>query len=168
MNQQIYWHTTVHMPSDENLVPIPENVDVAIIGGGYTGLSAARTLATHGLRVAILEAETMAWGASSRNGGMVLTGLKLPMRTVLKRYGRDLARQLFQYSLDSIDTVEKIVKEENIDCGFARTIMRSSKKWNLWKRSSTIGSSLFLASSNTGRSGQTCFMAPLWTRSVAG
>jgi glycine/D-amino acid oxidase-like deaminating enzyme len=121
MNQQIYWHTTVNMPSDENLIPIPEKVDVAVIGGGYTGLSAARTLATHGLRVAVLEAETIGWGASSRNGGMVLTGLKLPMQKVRKRYGRDLARQLFRYSLDSIDTVEKIIKEENIECGFART-----------------------------------------------
>src|SRR5690349_21260937 len=51
---------------------------------------------------------------------MVLTGLKLGMQTVQKRYGRELARKLFRYSLDSIDTVEQVVKEENIDCGFAR------------------------------------------------
>jgi glycine/D-amino acid oxidase-like deaminating enzyme len=121
MNQQIYWHATVDMLSGENLTPIPEKVDVAIIGGGYTGLSAARTLAMQGIKVAVLEAETMGWGASSRNGGMVLTGLKLPMQTVIKRYGREMAKQLFQYSLDSIDTVEGIVKEENINCGFART-----------------------------------------------
>lgn len=118
--QQIYWHTTVQMPDDSNLSPLPEKVNVAIIGGGFTGLSAARTLAKHGVTVAVLEAKTIGWGASSRNGGMVLTGLKLGMRTVLKRYGRELARRLFQYSLDSIDTVEQIVKEENIDCGFAR------------------------------------------------
>ncbi len=121
MKQQIYWHTTVEMPSDKNLTPIPEKVDVAIIGGGYTGLSAARTFAKQGVRVAVLEAETMGWGASSRNGGMVLTGLKLPMQTIIQRYGRDLAKRLFQYSLDSIDTVENIVKDENIDCGFVRT-----------------------------------------------
>jgi glycine/D-amino acid oxidase-like deaminating enzyme len=121
MKQQIYWHTTTHMPDDRNLTPIPEKVDVAIIGGGYTGLSAARTLAKQGVKVAVLEAETMGWGASSRNGGMVLTGLKLPMQTVVKRYGRDVAKRLFQYSLDSIDTVEQIVNEENIECGFART-----------------------------------------------
>src|SRR6266542_3584270 len=118
--QQIYWHTTVQMPDDSNLSPLPEKVDVAIIGGGFTGLSAARTLAKHGATVAVLEANTIGWGASSRNGGMVLTGLKVGMGTVLKKYGRELARRLFQYSLDSIDTVEQIVKEENIDCGFAR------------------------------------------------
>ena len=120
LNEKIFWHETVAMPSDEHLTPLPEKVDVAIIGGGYTGLSAARTLAKRGARVAVLEANTIGWGASSRNGGMVLTGLKLPMQTIIKKYGRDLAKQLFQCSLDSIDTVEQIVKEENIDCGFAR------------------------------------------------
>jgi glycine/D-amino acid oxidase-like deaminating enzyme len=120
MKQHIYWHTTANMPDDTNLTPIPEKVDVAIIGGGYTGLSAARTLAKRETRVVVLEAETMGWGASSRNGGMTLTGLKLGMGTIIQKYGRDLARQLFQCSLDSVSTVEQIVQEENIDCGFAR------------------------------------------------
>src|SRR5512139_863687 len=121
IQQQIYWHTTTHMPGEEHVTSLPGKVDVAIIGGGYTGLSAARTLAMQGARVAVLEAETIGWGASSRNGGMVLTGLKLGMQTIQKRYGREIARKLFQSSLHSIDTVEQIVKEENIDCGFART-----------------------------------------------
>lgn len=122
MNQLNYWLTTAQMPGEENTItPLPEKVDVAVIGGGYTGLSAARTLAKEGAHVVVLEAESIGWGASSRNGGMVLTGLKLPMQTVLKRYGRDLARQLFQCSLDSVSLVEEIVREENIDCGFART-----------------------------------------------
>lgn len=119
--QEIYWHTTTHMPGEDNATtPIPSKVDVAIIGGGYTGLSAARTLAKHGAKVVVLEAETIGWGASSRNGGMVLTGLKLGMGTVKKRYGKEVAKRLFQYSLESIDTVEEIVRDENIDCGFQR------------------------------------------------
>ncbi|RIK46125.1 MAG: FAD-dependent oxidoreductase [Chloroflexi bacterium] len=120
MKQHIYWHTTVQMPGDSNLTPIPSKVDVAIIGGGYTGLSAARTLAKSNLKVAVLEAETIGWGASSRNGGMTLTGLKPAMQTVVKKYGRERAKELFQCSLDSVSMVEKIVREENIDCGFAR------------------------------------------------
>ena len=120
--QRNYWLTTAQMPGEsDTITPLPENVDVIVIGGGYTGLSAARTLAKQGVSVAVLEAETIGWGASSRNGGMVLTGLKLPMQIVIKRYGRDLARQLFQCSLDSVDSVEQIVREEKIDCGFART-----------------------------------------------
>ena len=122
LKQFNYWHTTTVMPGEENTItPLPEKVDVAIIGGGYTGLSAARTLAKSGATVIVLEAETIGWGASSRNGGMVLTGLKIAMQTAIKRYGREHAKRLFQCSLDSIDTVEQIVKEENIDCGFART-----------------------------------------------
>jgi len=120
MKQQIYWHTTVQMPDDSNLTPIPAEVDFAVIGGGYTGLSAARILAQQGAKVVVLEAETIGWGASSRNGGMALTGLKVGMATIIKKYGRDLAKTLFQYSLDSVNTVEQIVKEENIDCGFER------------------------------------------------
>ena len=118
--QQIYWHTTVQMPDDANLTPLPKKVDVAVIGGGFTGLSAARTLAKRGITVAVLEANTIGWGASSRNGGMTLTGLKPSMQTVIDKYGRDVARRLFQCSLESVDAVESIVKEENIDCGFAR------------------------------------------------
>ncbi|HMD81662.1 MAG TPA: FAD-binding oxidoreductase [Anaerolineales bacterium] len=118
--QQIYWHTTVQMPDDATLMPLPEKVDVAIIGGGFTGLSAARTLAKRGIKAAVLEANTIGWGASSRNGGMTLTGLKPSMYTVIKQYGREVARRLFQCSLESVDTVEQIVKEENINCGFAR------------------------------------------------
>ncbi|MBI5932586.1 MAG: FAD-binding oxidoreductase [Chloroflexi bacterium] len=121
LQQRIFWHDTVSMPSDKDLTPLPDRVAVAVIGSGFTGLAAARALAQNGSSVAILEAETIGWGASSRNGGMALTGLKLPMQTVLKRYGREQARRLFQCSLDSVNTVEQIVREENIDCGFART-----------------------------------------------
>jgi glycine/D-amino acid oxidase-like deaminating enzyme len=119
--ERIYWHDTVKMPSGYDRNPLPEKVDVAVTGSGITSLSAALTLAKRGVSVAVLEAESIGWGASSRNGGMVLTGLKIPMQTAIKRYGRDFARRLFQCSLDSIDAVENICKEEGINCGFART-----------------------------------------------
>jgi glycine/D-amino acid oxidase-like deaminating enzyme len=92
-----------------------------VIGGGITGLAAARALARHGARVALLEARTIGWGASSRNGGMVLTGLKLDAATILAKYGRERARRMFGASLAAIDLVERIVAEERIDCAFTRT-----------------------------------------------
>jgi glycine/D-amino acid oxidase-like deaminating enzyme len=121
LKERVFWHDTVEMPSGYDQNPIPEKVDVTVIGSGITGLIAALTLAKRGVSVAILEAESIGWGASSRNGGMVLTGLKIPMQAAIKRYGRDFARRLFQCSLDSIDTVKNICNDEGINCGFART-----------------------------------------------
>src|ERR1022692_3507376 len=115
-----YWLTTVQMPSSQAR-PLPESADVAIIGAGFTGLSAALALAKRGARVVVLESETIGWGASSRNGGMVLTGMKLGVNQLISKYGRELTRRMYAASLETITTVERIVKEENIACDFART-----------------------------------------------
>jgi len=115
-----YWLTTVEMPAP-SAQPLPESVDVGIIGAGFTGLSAALALAKRGMKVIVLEAETIGWGASSRNGGMVLTGLKLGINELISKYGRELTRRMYTASLETIDCVERIVKEEDIDCDFART-----------------------------------------------
>ena len=115
-----YWLTTVaaaRIPAGD----LPQSVDVAVIGGGFTGLSAARTLAKGGARVAVLEAENIGWGASCRNGGMVLSGLKLGTTKLVARYGREATKRMYAASLESIDCVEAVVREENIDCNFARS-----------------------------------------------
>ncbi|PYV93870.1 MAG: FAD-dependent oxidoreductase, partial [Acidobacteria bacterium] len=117
---QNYWLTTVDMPVVDS-VPLPESVDIAIIGAGFTGLSAARTLAKRGATVAVLESESIGWGASSRNGGMVLTGMKLGVSQLISKYGQERTRQMYAASLATIDCVEAIVNEERIDCDFART-----------------------------------------------
>jgi glycine/D-amino acid oxidase-like deaminating enzyme len=101
--------------------PLTARADVAIVGGGYTGLAAARELARRGASVALLEAHTLGWGASSRNGGMVLTGLKLEAEQLVAKYGLETARRLFAASLKALDCVERIVAEEQIACDFART-----------------------------------------------
>jgi glycine/D-amino acid oxidase-like deaminating enzyme len=115
-----YWLETVPHPAQGSSDALPEFADVAIVGCGFCGLSAALSLARKGVRVAVLEAESLGWGASSRNGGMVLTGLKLPVPVLIHRYGRELVRQMYGASLESIDLVEEIVREEKIDCGFTR------------------------------------------------
>ena len=108
-------------PSLDPARQLPDHVDVAIVGAGYTGLAAARVLARHGAQVALLEAQTIGWGASSRNGGMVLTGLKLDPAQLVARYGLTAARRMFAASLAAIDCVEQLVAEEQIDCDFQRT-----------------------------------------------
>ena len=117
---QNYWLTTVEM-TEPTGASLPENVDVVVVGAGFTGLSAARTLARHGASVAVLESESVGWGASSRNGGMVLTGLKLGVNQLISKYGRERTRQMYAASLATIDCVEQIIKEEQIDCDFARS-----------------------------------------------
>ncbi|HEY1421908.1 MAG TPA: FAD-binding oxidoreductase [Candidatus Acidoferrum sp.] len=119
MNETNFWLRTVEAPQ----VPasdLPSTADVAVIGAGFTGLSAARTLAKNGIKVVVLEAENVGWGASCRNGGMVLSGLKLGTTALVARYGRDATKRMYAASLESIDCVERIVGEENIDCNFSR------------------------------------------------
>jgi glycine/D-amino acid oxidase-like deaminating enzyme len=115
-----YWLETVPDPVPGTSDPLPESVDVAVVGSGFCGLSAALTLAKRGSGVAVLEAETLGWGASGRNGGMVCTGLKLPVPTLIARYGRETVQQMYAASLESIDVVERIVQEERIHCAFSR------------------------------------------------
>ncbi len=120
LKEENFWLTTVKPPAI-NQTTLPQTVDVVVIGAGFSGLSAAKTLAENGLTVAVLESQTVGWGASSRNGGMVLTGLKLGVNSLIKNYGLEMAQRLFNLSLEAINTVEEIVKKENIACSFKRT-----------------------------------------------
>jgi glycine/D-amino acid oxidase-like deaminating enzyme len=119
MREHNYWLTTAEFPQPETL-PLPARVDVAVIGAGFTGLAAARTLAKRGAKVAVFESETIGWGASSRNGGMVLTGMKLGVNKLISRYGRELTRRMYATSLKTIDCVEQIIREEAIEGDFFR------------------------------------------------
>jgi glycine/D-amino acid oxidase-like deaminating enzyme len=120
MMEQNYWLTTTEMPTSNGQGSLPEVVDVAVIGAGFTGLSAARTLAKRGAKVAVVESEAIGWGASSRNGGMVLTGMKLGVNKLISMYGRERTQRMYAASLASMDCVEQIVREEAIDCDFIR------------------------------------------------
>src|SRR5258708_5076200 len=121
MPQQLnYWLTIIAVPPSP-ADPLPASADVAIIGAGFTGLTAALALAKRGAKVVVLESETIGWGASSRNGGMVLTGLKLGVNELISKYGRELTRRMYAASLETIDAGERGVKEEKIACDFVRT-----------------------------------------------
>jgi glycine/D-amino acid oxidase-like deaminating enzyme len=119
LREHNYWLTTTEFPTIESR-PLPERADVVVIGAGFTGLSAARTLAKRGAKVAVLESETLGWGASSRNGGMVLTGMKLGVNKLISMYGRELTQRMYAASLATIDCVEQIIHEDAIDCDFSR------------------------------------------------
>jgi glycine/D-amino acid oxidase-like deaminating enzyme len=120
-----YWWDTVsrrspgtHHQSESSL---PDHADAVVVGAGYTGLSAARRLAMRGASVVVLDRERVGWGASSRNGGQVLTGLKLDPATLVARYGKRRARELFDAANETIAHLESVITAESIDCDYERT-----------------------------------------------
>ena len=131
MNTYPYWWDTVSDPRSLHAESggtraqpgdlAARAVDIVVIGGGYTGLAAARRLARSGASVLVLERERAGWGASSRNGGQVLTGLKLDPATLVARFGESIAREMFDASLASMEALESLIREEGIACGYERT-----------------------------------------------
>lgn len=121
LNTTVFWTNQHPRPNDLPVAKeLPSQVDVAIIGSGYTGLNAARVLAKSGATVAVLERETIGWGASSRNGGMATPGLKQGAKEMFKAYGETNGRLLWQSSMDAIDLIDELVISENIDCDWKR------------------------------------------------
>jgi gamma-glutamylputrescine oxidase len=92
------------------------SVQVCVIGGGYTGLSAALNLAEQGLSVVVLEAHRVGWGASGRNGGQICTGFSTGNEKLESRFGLDDARKLFDLTEESKAIVRERVARHGIDC----------------------------------------------------
>lgn len=92
------------------------SADVGIIGGGYTGLSAALHLAERGYEVVLLEAEKMGWGASGRNGGQVTAGHNMQPLELEAQVGQQAARALWELSLESVALVKALICKHRIRC----------------------------------------------------
>ncbi len=115
-----YWLDTSRPFASGAEGPIEGHYDVAVIGGGITGSSAALTLARKGARVILLEAETIGNAASGRNGGMCNNGFAQDYGMMSEKLGREAADTLYRAFDTGVDTVERFVREENIDCNFSR------------------------------------------------
>ena len=121
MKLDSYWNDSLPALPGAAAPALPAQVDVAIVGGGFTGLSAALALARRGARVVVLEAgATVAPEASGRNGGHVNNGLAVDYADVAARVGVDQARAWYHAYDDAVDTVDRLVQEERIDCDFLR------------------------------------------------
>jgi glycine/D-amino acid oxidase-like deaminating enzyme len=91
-------------------------VSVAVIGGGFTGLSAALHLAERGVEVAVLEAHEPGWGASGRNGGQVNPGLKHDPDQVEADFGADLGGRMVALSGEAPNMVFRLIERDQIEC----------------------------------------------------
>jgi taurine dehydrogenase large subunit len=114
-----YWRATAGaVPADDGPAPAQLDTDVAVIGGGYTGLSTAYHLARHhGRQVTVLEANRPGWGCSGRNGGFARMAFgRLSFGDMVARFGTERAKRLFGRTVDSLENVRAMIRAGAIDC----------------------------------------------------
>jgi len=121
-----------------------KEADVCVIGGGFSGLSAALHLSEQGRHVTLLEGAQIGWGASGRNGGQIVNGLNASLDTIGKRYGSQTADFVGGLVQEGAGIIRHNVKTHNIQCDLkprniyvafnARQMRDLEDKQALWKR----------------------------------
>ncbi len=107
-----------------------DEYDVVVVGAGLTGSSAARTLAKNGASVLVLDAQDVAFGASTRNGGMIGEGHRVPLATLQKKYGEETGLAILkEIYTEPLAFAKNMIEEENLDCDF-HTFGRFRGQWN--------------------------------------
>jgi gamma-glutamylputrescine oxidase len=92
--------------------------DVAIVGGGIAGISAALHLTKRGYDVVLIEANTVGYGASGRSGGQTIFGLAAGQKSLVAQVGAEDARRLFDFSIEALDLTQALIREHAIDCDY--------------------------------------------------
>src|SRR5271166_2142937 len=112
-----YWWEA-YTPSAGELIDVPREARVAIVGGGYAGLSAALELAKHGIEAVVLEANALGFGASTRNGGAVSGGVNVGKSFTGKTIAVDSERAaaLLSDAGDDFALIDRLIGEERIEC----------------------------------------------------
>ncbi len=111
-----YYTATAHPCPARPPLQGDEICDVCVVGAGYSGLSTALHLAEQGYKVIVLEAVTVGFGASGRNGGQIINGYSRDFDTILSRYGEDMANDLLAMSFEGGDIIRTLIEKYKIDC----------------------------------------------------
>ena len=117
--EAVLWQEQAEFPDLPTASP-PQSADCVVVGAGYAGLSCARDLARAGRSVVVLDAHPAGWGASSRNGGMVIPELKAGPAALERSYG-PLGRRMYDEVNQAFDHVEGLISAESIDCDYSRS-----------------------------------------------
>ncbi|WFF41525.1 FAD-binding oxidoreductase [Salinicola endophyticus] len=113
-----YWLATAPAFSGARQTPPEGRYDVVVVGGGFTGLSAARTLARSGARVALIEAGRVIGEASGRNGGQCNTGVAQDYASLVEQLGRERAQSHYRHYAEAVASVRQVIAEERIECDY--------------------------------------------------
>lgn len=113
------WEATAKPALPTPPLELDRDTDVVIIGAGFTGLSTALHLAERGVGVCVLEAEEPGWGASGRNGGQVIPGLKYDPDELEARFG-SRAEGIVQMASGAADVVFDLIEKYRVDCNAVR------------------------------------------------
>ncbi|WP_069264097.1 NAD(P)/FAD-dependent oxidoreductase [Paraburkholderia nodosa] len=114
-----YWWDAA--PPEASNAPLPESVDIAIVGSGYCGLSAAAEAAHRGASVAVLDAAEIGAGGSTRSGGMVSSGQKLALTNAIRGVPADRLKRLMRESAASFDYLKRLIAQEALDADLSIT-----------------------------------------------
>lgn len=115
------WATTAAPPADTPALMGERRADAVVVGGGFTGLTAALHLAEAGTEIVLLEAGEPGWGASGRTGGQVIPGLKLDPDELVAKYGTENGERLAVFAGGVADTVFDLIDRHGIDCHAVRS-----------------------------------------------
>ncbi len=114
---KVFWYTLKPL---EKIPPLMDDimVDVAVIGGGMTGLSAVQRLREAGLSVALLEKEFCGAGASGKSSGFINPDSEFELGQFIRRFGPEKAKQLWEFGISGVELIRKNIRDFRIECDY--------------------------------------------------
>ncbi|RWF92333.1 MAG: FAD-binding oxidoreductase, partial [Mesorhizobium sp.] len=116
-----YYVATANPAPDHPALTGDAEADLVVVGGGCTGLSAALHAAERGLKVVLLEGGKIGWGASGRNGGQIIPGLRKGAKELVRAFGPERAKALFDLAFEARGLVLDIIERHGIECDLRLT-----------------------------------------------